>query len=102
MAAWLWASVEVNTGDASVPDYATILFGVSSVCGAIILFLERVSCHSPPPLLVLTENLSVFLFPSYHESVQQPPVGICILRLVYFLFHSCLGGSEYILYQRNC
>ncbi|KAF8547672.1 hypothetical protein OG21DRAFT_859183 [Imleria badia] len=41
MAAWLWASTEVDARDASVPDYATILFGISSVCGAVILFFQR-------------------------------------------------------------
>ena len=47
MVAWLWASTEGNAEDGSLPDYAAILFGVSSVCGAIILFLERVSRHPP-------------------------------------------------------
>lgn len=50
MAAWLLASAQVTTEGVSVPDYATILFGVSGVLGATILFFERVSHHYPPRL----------------------------------------------------
>ncbi|KAI9566169.1 hypothetical protein HD554DRAFT_1198169 [Boletus coccyginus] len=61
MAAWLWASVEGNTGDASVPDSATILFGVSSVCGATILFLER--CFFSHRIMKASDNhMLAFVF----------------------------------------
>lgn len=43
MAAWLWANRQTGTEDPSVADYASILFGISNVFGAMILFIERVS-----------------------------------------------------------
>ncbi|KAH0832344.1 hypothetical protein J3R83DRAFT_13360 [Lanmaoa asiatica] len=61
MAAWLWASAQANTGDASVPHYATILFGVSSVLGTVILFLER--CYFSRSILKASRNhLLAFVF----------------------------------------
>jgi len=61
MAAWLWASTEGNIGDGSLPDYATFLFGVSSVCGAVILFLER--CFFSRRIMKASNNhLLAFVF----------------------------------------
>lgn len=98
MVAWLWAS-KVDAGDASVPDYATILFGVSSVCGAVILFLQRVRrSHFSPPLVMLTERMSVFLFLSHRENVQQPSLGIFIFCVLYFFIYGCVGGSVCLFY----
>jgi hypothetical protein len=60
-AAWLWASNEVNTGDASMPHYAPILFGISSIFGAIISFLER--CFFSHRILRASNNhLLAFVF----------------------------------------
>ncbi|KAG9308791.1 hypothetical protein JVU11DRAFT_11416 [Chiua virens] len=41
MAAWLWASMQADIANISVPGFATILFGLSSVFGAVILLFER-------------------------------------------------------------
>jgi len=61
LATWVWASAQVNTGDASVPGYATILLGVASVLGATILFLER--CFFAHRILTASNNhLLAFVF----------------------------------------
>lgn len=46
MVAWLLANGRAGASDASVAGYAAILFGVSNLSGAVILFCERVSHRS--------------------------------------------------------
>ena len=65
MSAWLWANGQADTGEASVADYAVILFGVSNISGAAILFFERVS-HRPPCLSSCVDQ--------HHVSVSLPIV----------------------------
>ncbi|KAF8423715.1 hypothetical protein L210DRAFT_3560573 [Boletus edulis BED1] len=61
MGAWLWETHKMNAGDEPMPIYATILFGVSGVCGAVILFLER--CFFSYRIMKASRNhLLAFLF----------------------------------------
>lgn len=94
MAAWLWASAQADTGDASIADYAAILFGVSNVLGAMILFFERVSHHPPLPSSIDPKTSQCFFTHRILKVSNNHLLTFIFFIFCIFSFTAALGAAS--------